>query len=182
MYLGRNEMKIEPVNEYRVEIELADGELDALGISYEALSWSDIETRRAMWNILNTVRENGIDFTLSGKVLIEAVKLKNGCRLCFTVLPPKGEGASVKSLVKGVDSAVMCSEEKKNIEKAASFFKNARKVFYEKDGVYVLAVSGEYSENELLRAAEFCPNSKTAGTLTLPFLEEYFSKCNVGID
>ncbi|MCH5198881.1 MAG: hypothetical protein J1E34_08250 [Oscillospiraceae bacterium] len=170
-------MKIESVNEYRVEIELADSEMAQLGISYEALNWEDIETRRAMWNIINAVRENGIDLTLSGKVLIEAGKLKNGCRLIITVLPPRGDAASVKSLVKGGVPAMLRSREKTNIEKAASFFKNAETSLYERDGVYVLAVSGDYSDNELYRAEEFCESSKNTGTLAAAFLEEYFNKC-----
>jgi|GEM_PF-3239488 len=169
-------MKIDPVNEYRVEIELADSEMEQLGISYENLDWADVETRRAMWNILKTVREKGIDLTLSGKVLIEAGKMKNGCRLCFTVLPPGGDTASVKSLVKGADAAVLYSDERKNIIKAARFFKEAELCFYEGQGIYLLTVSGDYSEKELIRAGEYCPLRKNAGPLTVPFLEEHFTK------
>lgn len=175
-------MKIDPVNEYRVEIELADSEMEELGISYDDLDWADVETRRAMWNILSAVRKNGVDLTLSGKVLIEAGKLKNGCRLSFTVLPPGGDTASVKSLVKGNPTAVLCSGEKRNIEKAAAFFKNADTSLYEREGVYVLTVSGEYSQGELCRALEFCPTGKNAGTLTVPFLEEYFNRVRAGTD
>lgn len=169
-------MRIDPVNEYRVEIELADSEMEELGISYEELDWADIETRRAIWNILGAVRENGVDLSMSGRVLIEAGKLKNGCRLCFTVLPYGGDRARFGSLIRTGGTAVLGSAEKRNIERAAAVFKNAELALYEREGAFILAVSGDYSEHELLRAGEYCSFQKSAGALTVPFLDEYFTK------
>ena len=167
-------MKIEPVNEYRVEIELADSEMAELGISYEGLDWTDVETRRALWNILNMVRESGIELSFSGKVLIEAGKLKNGCRLSFTVLPPKNDRVCVRPIIKGEAFTALVSRDKKNIDAAASFFENGEKRLYEKDGAFVLTVSGERGDDDLLRASEFCQVARLQGPVARAILEEHF--------
>ena len=172
-------MKINPVNEYRIEIELADSEMEQLGISYDDLDWNDIETRRAVWNVLSAARETGIELDVSGRLLIEAGRLKGGCRLCFTSLPRRDDPPAAKDFIRLRKAPVLISGDRQNIERASGILKNAETVLYRRNDIYALLVMDGLTENELLWAGEFCRVNRNAGALAEPFLDVYFQKISV---
>lgn len=73
------------VNKFIVELSPLD--MNELDITYEEMDYSDIETRRVIWTILEKVREStGCDVDPSGSLIIEAAAdADGGCILCFTV-------------------------------------------------------------------------------------------------
>ena len=81
-------MRIEAHDDYRIAVELSDEDMDELEITYEDLDYSNIETRRVLWTILDEARQAlGKEINLSEKMLIEAVPSgKGGCTIYFTVL------------------------------------------------------------------------------------------------
>lgn len=94
-------MKVNVINEYRVEMELGEEELHEFDITYESLDYGDINTRRFLSELAANAKELGVEADMSGRVLIEAFRIRGGCRVCFTFLPPRGTDApSVKQLVK----------------------------------------------------------------------------------
>ncbi len=80
-------MKIESPNENKIIVELTDGDMEELDITYEEMDYSNIETRRVIWTILDRVRKFlGKDIDPSGKMLIETLpKDTGGCFIFFTV-------------------------------------------------------------------------------------------------
>ena len=72
--------------------------MSELDITYEEMDYSDIETRRVIWTILDRVREStGRDVDPSGNLLIEAAAdAEGGCILCFTVPNERRITAAVK--------------------------------------------------------------------------------------
>lgn len=102
-------MKVNVINEYRIEMELGEEELSDFDVSYETLDYSDVNTRRFLRELAQSARELGVEADMSGRVLIEAFRIRGGCKLCFTFLPPRGKDApSVKQLVKR-DHALFCA-------------------------------------------------------------------------
>ena len=165
-------MKVNAINEYRVEVELADRELTKLGVSFETLDWSDIETRRALWSILSGVREQGVELSLSGRLLIEAGRLPGGVRLSFTVLPRAG-AQPVMRLVKDGKTPVLRAASLRDITAAARALEDPAPAVYEKNGVYFLVPKGTYAPLQLRRAAEFGTLLYSDGAVLTPFLEEH---------
>lgn len=67
--------------------ELNRKDMEELDITYEEMDYSNIETRRVIWTIIDRIRDAlGKDIDPSGNLLIEAVAdTDGGCVLCFTV-------------------------------------------------------------------------------------------------
>ncbi len=102
-------MKVNVINEYRVEMELAENELTDFDITYESMDYGDINTRRFLRELAENAKQLGVDADMSGKVLIEAFRVSGGCKVCFTFLPPRGKNCpSVKQLVKK-DLTCLCA-------------------------------------------------------------------------
>ncbi len=80
-------MKINSPNRAKIIVELTQNDMSELDITYSALDYSNIETRRVIWTILDRARrELGRDIDPSGKLTIEAVPLEHGgCVIFFTV-------------------------------------------------------------------------------------------------
>ncbi len=80
-------MDIQPIGNNKFIVTLSREDLKSLDITYEAMDYADIETRRVIWTILDRVRQStGRDIDPSGNLLIEAAPEKNGgCVLMFTV-------------------------------------------------------------------------------------------------
>ncbi len=80
-------MNITVQAENTICIELTRNDMTELDITYEELDYSNIETRRVLWTLLDEARhELGRDIRLTQKMLIEAVPDDNGgCRIYFTV-------------------------------------------------------------------------------------------------
>lgn len=80
-------MDIQPIGNNKFIIGLSSDDLKNLDITYEAMDYSDIETRRVIWTILERVRNStGRDIDPSGNLIIEASPDgSGGCILIFTV-------------------------------------------------------------------------------------------------
>ncbi|MBQ7688534.1 MAG: hypothetical protein IJT27_04910 [Clostridia bacterium] len=168
-------MNIVIKNEYRVEAELTDEELQSLGIRFEQLDYADIETRRVIQTLLGEMRDAGVNVSLSGRVLIEAHKLPDGCRFCFSVLPPRTDGApSVKQLIKRprVPLLFVCASRQDADRCLACLTDAAQTRVYEAEGRILIYVSGDVMETSLSRAAEFGDAYPADGELLPAFLNE----------
>lgn len=82
-------MKILAPSENRITIELSARDMDALNITYEQMDYSNIETRRVVWTLLDKAgHELKRDIDPSGRMLIEALPAgRGGCVLKFTLCP-----------------------------------------------------------------------------------------------
>ena len=80
-------MRIEAITRRKIVVELSAEDLDALDITYDALDYESVETRRVIWVILDRVREStGCDIDPSGQLLIDAMpRPAGGCILFFTL-------------------------------------------------------------------------------------------------
>lgn len=80
-------MKINSPNKAKIIVELTCDDMTELDITYENMDYSNIETRRVIWTILDKARlELGRDIDPSGKLTIETIPLeKGGCVIFFTL-------------------------------------------------------------------------------------------------
>ncbi|MCL2299494.1 MAG: adaptor protein MecA, partial [Firmicutes bacterium] len=80
-------MRIEAITRRKVVVELSAEDMTTLDITYEALDYASVETRRVIWVILDRVREcTGCDIDPSGQLLIDAMpRPTGGCILFFTL-------------------------------------------------------------------------------------------------
>ncbi|MCL2106345.1 MAG: adaptor protein MecA [Oscillospiraceae bacterium] len=80
-------MRIEAITRRKIIVELNEDDLSSLDITYDALDYASIETRRVIWVILDRVRETtGCDIDPSGQLLIDAMpRPTGGCILFFTI-------------------------------------------------------------------------------------------------
>ena len=83
-------MKINSPNKAKIIVELTCDDMRELDITYESMDYSNIETRRVIWTILDKVRnELHRDIDPSGKMTIETIPLDTGgCVIFFTVNEP----------------------------------------------------------------------------------------------
>lgn len=103
-------MKIKAQTDNRICIELTNEDMVELDITYEELDYSNIETRRVLWTLLDEARhELGRNIRLTQKMLIEAVPNdKGGCTIYFTVTDePYGKNGK-KYLVKHGGAKTVC--------------------------------------------------------------------------
>ena len=142
-------MNIHSVNKNKFIVELSAEDMSELDITYEEMDYSDIETRRVIWTILDRVREStGRDVDPSGNLLIEAAAdAEGGGILCFTVPNERRITAAVK-------------------EPAISKTGNA--VVYEFDGADSLLDMIKTVGKENLPAANSLYKSKSRYRLVLP--------------
>ena len=80
-------MRIEAITRRKIVVELSAEDMSALDITYEALDYASVDTRRVIWVILDRVREcTGCDIDPSGQLLIDAMpRPTGGCILFFTL-------------------------------------------------------------------------------------------------
>ncbi len=81
-------MKIEAPSENKIIVDLTGEDMCALDITYEEMDYSNIETRRVIWTLLDQARQTlGRDIDPTVRMLIEAMPKKSGgCVLSFTVM------------------------------------------------------------------------------------------------
>ncbi len=91
-------MKINSPNKAKIIVELTRDDMCELDITYESMDYSNIETRRVIWTILDRARrELHRDIDPSGKMTIETIPLNTGgCVIFFTV---NDTPASIKKTV-----------------------------------------------------------------------------------
>ena len=87
-------MTFHPISKNKIIAELSKEDMQELDITYEELDYSNIETRRVIWTVLDKIRKySGKDIDPSCNLLIEAVANSDGgCLLCFTI-PEQGKGS-----------------------------------------------------------------------------------------
>ena len=79
-------MRIESLNENSFYILLSDEDMKDLGISFEELDYSNIETRRVIWTLLEEARNTlERDIDPRDRMLIEVFKNPTGCKIEFTL-------------------------------------------------------------------------------------------------
>lgn len=80
-------MDIQPLGSNKFLVGLNSEDLRELDITYDSMDYANIETRRVIWTILDSVRRNtGRDIDPSGNLIIEASPDgSGGCILMFTV-------------------------------------------------------------------------------------------------
>ena len=80
-------MDIQPIGNNKFIVGLSCDDLKNLDITYDMMDYSDIETRRVIWTILDKVRTStGRDIDPSGNLIIEvSPDSSGGCVLIFTV-------------------------------------------------------------------------------------------------
>ena len=80
-------MNIHLINKNKFIAELSRNDMNELDITYEEMDYSNIETRRVIWTVIDKIREtSGFEIDPSGNLLIEAVAdSEGGCVLCFTI-------------------------------------------------------------------------------------------------
>ena len=90
-------MKIKAQTDNRISIELTKNDMEQLGITYDELDYSNIETRRVLWTLLDEAGHSlGKSISLADKMMIEAVPdSAGGCVLYFTVIDKKAAAGEV---------------------------------------------------------------------------------------
>ncbi|MBP9988786.1 MAG: adaptor protein MecA [Ruminococcus sp.] len=86
-------MDIQPINSNKFLVGLSCDDMKQLDITYDDMDYSNVETRRVIWTILDNVRQNtGRDVDPSGNLMIEvAPDCDGGCLLMFTVPDSKSK-------------------------------------------------------------------------------------------
>lgn len=90
-------MDIQHIGTNKFLVGLSRSDMEQLDITYDEMDYSNIETRRVIWSILDTVRQRtGRDVDPSGNLMIEAAPdSTGGCLLMFTVPPSKRSTGTV---------------------------------------------------------------------------------------
>ena len=103
-------MNITVQAENTICIELSSLDMTELDITYEELDYSNIETRRVLWTLLDEAKHAlGRDIRLTQKMLIEAVPDENGgCRIYFSVADEPQGRAGKKQFVKLSGMKTVC--------------------------------------------------------------------------
>ena len=94
-------MKIELQGRDKIMVELTDADMAALDITYEEMDYSNIETRRVIWTLLDEAsRVLGRSISTAERMLIEALPGDGGgCVLFFTSLPCAGTDGQGRRLI-----------------------------------------------------------------------------------
>ncbi len=159
-------MKISSDNSKNIIIELSPSDLEGLDITFDDMDYSNIETRRVIWTLLDMARiELGRDIDPSGRMLIEATpSIKGGCVLNFTVLSGDSDIMPKRLLVKkNLKEKIINVWEFENLENAARAAAALTQtgnscpesVLYSMNGKYRLFLtSGEYPKGILYEFAK----------------------------
>lgn len=120
----------------RICVKLTRQDMQELDITYDELDYSNIETRRVLWTLLDEARhELGHDIYLTQKMLIEALPENDGgCAIYFTVNNEKLSGSDKQQLVKLTGARIICMSD--NIDNMGELAK-------------ALSLSGKISKSEL---------------------------------
>lgn len=95
----------------RICIRLTREDMVELDITYEELDYSNVETRRVLWTLLDEARHKlGRNISLTQKMLVEAVPdHEGGCTIYFTVNDGKIVSNGKRQLVKLSDARIVCT-------------------------------------------------------------------------
>ena len=95
-------MKIEAIGEEKILVALSDKDLTELDITYDEMDYSNIETRRVIWTILDEAKRSlGKSIDTDGRILIEVTPSDDGgCIMCFTTMPGTDYKSKKKLIMK----------------------------------------------------------------------------------
>ncbi len=95
-------MKIEAISDEKILVALSDKDMNELGITYDEMDYSNIETRRVIWTILDEAKHSlGKPLDTDGKILIEVTPSDDGgCIMCFTAMPTTDYKSKKKLVMK----------------------------------------------------------------------------------
>ncbi|MBQ6936654.1 MAG: adaptor protein MecA [Clostridia bacterium] len=95
-------MKIEAIGEEKILVALSDKDLLELDITYDEMDYSNIETRRVIWTILDEAKRHlGKSIDTDGRILIEVTPSDDGgCIMCFTTMPTSDYKSKKKLVMK----------------------------------------------------------------------------------
>ena len=141
-------MDIQPISNNKFIVGLTCDEMKDLDITYEDMDYSNIETRRVIWTILDTVRrDTGRDVDPSGNLMIEAAPdTDGGCLLMFTVA--SGPNKKSETVISKANPTRIYEFE--NLDNMLDFLRflpdNSRRIFT-KESKYRLELSTETANN-----------------------------------
>lgn len=98
-------MKIEANGEEKIAVTLSDEDMHELDITYDEMDYSNIETRRVIWTILDEAkRVLGKSINTDGRLLVQVSPADDGgCLMLFTQMPLQ-ESKSKKRLIMKKDA------------------------------------------------------------------------------
>ena len=102
-------MKIEMPENGKIRIQLNDEDMRELNISFDEMDYSNIETRRVIWTLLDEARRVlNTDIDPAGRMLIEVSPLvTGGCTVHFTVLAQEPGARPRRLLMKRMPKPVI---------------------------------------------------------------------------
>ena len=175
-------LKIEAIGEEKILVALSDKDMNELDITYDEMDYSNIETRRVIWTILDEAKRSlGKSIDTDGRILIEVTPGDDGgCIMCFTTMPITDYKSKKKLIMKKEAEPLLfkaldenafldalkvlkCASDSYKSFEIFSYYKNLYFVIYPKiTGTekisYILSDFGDifFGENELLsRISEY---------------------------
>ncbi len=120
-------MKIESNGDEKITARLSTEDMHELDITYDEMDYSNIETRRVIWTILDEARRTlGKSIDTDSRILIEAAPSEDGgCVLHFTA-SPLYDAKSKKRLIlkKETEPILFCAFDENAFIDALSVLKN----------------------------------------------------------
>ncbi len=172
-------MKINSPAEDRIIVDLSEQDMSELDITYEAMDYSTIETRRVIWTVLDEAGKIlGKDLDPSRRMIIEAIpKSQGGCTLCFTLLDAKRKPLSQKHILKKQDECLICDFENLDdlfnaAEELERLDVQGQSSLFESTGVYRLILSGS-ADTLKGSLSEFC-KIRNGNALACEFTKEHW--------
>ena len=164
-------MQINSPSENRIIAELSAPDMRELDITYEAMDYASIETRRVIWTVLDAAgKQLGRELDLSRRMLIEASPLADGgCTLTFTLLDSTIR-SSRSTLIKQAGNLICDFQSLDGLFAAAEqcdVDSHTHSSLYENNGRYRLIISSPFDLNLIEhRMCEFakcrkCENLET---------------------
>ncbi len=163
--LGGKRMKIESNGEEKITVTLSHIDMTDLDITYDEMDYSNIETRRVIWTILDKARKTlGKSVDTDGKLLIEVAPLEDGgCVLHFTS-SPFSDSKSKKRLImkKDAEPILFCPSDEnsfidslKIVSKLKDYIKNFEPYKYKNCFYIIIRPRLTFSEKILHILCEF---------------------------
>ncbi len=172
-------MKINSPAEDRIIVDLTEKDMLELDITYEAMDYSTIETRRVIWTLLDEAEKIlGKELDPSRRMIIEASpKAEGGCTLCFTLLDARKNRSMQKHTLKKQGEGLICDFEKLDdlFDFAEEFERTgieSQSSLFENEGKYrlILSCSADMIKSSL---SEFC-KIRSVGKLACDFTREHW--------
>ena len=173
-------MNITSPAEDKIIVDLTKQDMQELDITYEAMDYSTIETRRVIWTVLGEAGKHlGRELDPSRRMIIEASpKCEGGCTLTFTILDGRRKSVSQKHMLKKQSESIVCDfENLDDLFRAAEEIRrsgeDARSSLFELNKAYRLILSRSSDRlNGIL--SEFCKIGSSNKMLT-DFTNEHWN-------